>query len=80
MLRSAEHLVHKHGIRLFLWEKHRTDVARQEDLTARFREIRGSEKQYVLLPGLGHTALIERNRHLLTHALLTSLEAPRPAW
>jgi len=24
MLRSAEHLLYKHGIRLFLWEKHRT--------------------------------------------------------
>jgi hypothetical protein len=24
MLKSAEHLVHKHGISLFLWEKHRT--------------------------------------------------------
>jgi hypothetical protein len=58
MLRSAEHLVHKHGIRLFLWEKHRTEGVH----------------------GLGHMALIERNRHLLTHALLTLLEAPRPAW
>ncbi|HEV8662579.1 MAG TPA: hypothetical protein VGT06_05460 [Candidatus Methylomirabilis sp.] len=46
MLRSAEHLVHKYGIPLFLWEKYRTG----------------------------------KNRHLLTHALLTFLEAPGPAW
>lgn len=56
------------------------DVARQEDLTLRFREIPGSEKQYLVLPGLGHMALIEKNRHLLTHALLNFLEAPAPAW
>lgn len=116
MLRAAEHLVHKHGICLLLWEKHRTedapafartgriltrmplvdygklsvptlivhgefdDVARQEDLALRFREIPSNEKQHLVLPGLGHMALIERNRHPLTHALLNFLEAPGPAW
>lgn len=56
------------------------DAARQDDLTLRFREIPSNDKQYLVLPGLGHMALIERNRHVLTHALLNFLEVPGPAW
>lgn len=53
------------------------DVSRQDDLLLRFREIPCPDKQYVVLPNLGHWAVIQKNRRLLFHTITAFLKMPR---